>query len=298
MILSPKPVCLSPVVRNNLLYIKAPAKINWFLRILDKREDGYHNIVSLMQCVGLFDELTFDHSDSIIVENDMDIPVSDDLVYKAASLLKQYASYGKGARIKVKKRIPVGAGLGGGSSDAAWTMIGLNALWETGVRHDEMSSIASALGSDIPFFFESAAALVEGRGDRVSSLDIKPSFALLLVNPNVRISTAWAYNAFDECRGHTLTKTPVDIKLFCQALQRQDFPSLSRLLSNDFEDIVMREYPVVREIRQRLIEIGADAALMSGSGPTVFGVFRSVEGAKEASGAMKPNWCRVVKTLI
>ncbi len=295
---SPRPNVSSTLVQNNSLSIRAPAKINWFLHIVQKRKDGYHDIVSIMQCVSLYDELIFDHADSIAVESDMDIPVSDNLVYKAASLLKEFVSYSKGARIIIKKQIPVSAGLGGGSSDAAYTLSGLNTLWGLGLQHEELCSIGARIGSDVPFFFHAPAALVEGKGDRVNSLKIDSSCRLLLVKPNVSVSTAWAYGEFDQLSGHTLTKKPFDIKLFCRTLQKQDFLSLAYMLSNDLEEAVMREYPAVSEIKHKLVKMGAEASFMSGSGPTVFGVFRSKEKAEKAFVAMGHHWCRIVQTLI
>jgi 4-diphosphocytidyl-2-C-methyl-D-erythritol kinase len=295
---SHRPIVSSPDKPTTPLSLRAPAKINWFLHIVQKRKDGYHDIVSLMQCVSLFDELFFDHADSIVVEGDMDIPVSENLIFKAASFLKKYASYPKGARILVEKRIPLGAGLGGGSSNAAYTLTGLNTLWKLGLSHGKLCSISAELGSDVPFFFHGPAAVVEGKGDRVNSLKIGRSHYLLLVKPGVDVSTAWAYAAFDRVSGRTLTKKPIDIKLFCQALEKQDFLSLDRILFNDFEDVIVREYPVVREIQHKLREMGAEVAAMSGSGPTVFGVFRGRKEAEEALVAMTPNWCSIAQTLI
>jgi 4-diphosphocytidyl-2-C-methyl-D-erythritol kinase len=284
-------------VAKGIFSLQAPAKINWFLHILGKRQDGYHDIVSLMQCVSLYDELTFEQDDSITIESDLDIPVADNLIYRAASLLKQYAGYEKGARIILRKQIPVSAGLGGGSSDAACTLSGLNALWGLGLQHEELQMIGARIGSDIPFFFHPPAALVEGKGNVVKPLQTEQSFSFLLVKPDVRVSTAWAYGAFDQTSMHALTKKPIDIKLFCQALQRQDFLCLANLLFNDLEEVVIREYPAVREIKQKLIEAGAEASLMSGSGPTVFGVFKSRGKAEKAFGVMRPNWCRIVQGL-
>jgi len=293
---SQHPSASSTLAQNNSLFIRAPAKINWFLQVLQKRKDGYHDIVSLMQCVSLCDELIFDHADSIGVESNLDIPVSDNLVYKAASILKEFASYSKGARIILRKQIPVSAGLGGGSSDAAYTLSALNTLWKIGLQHKELCSIGARIGSDVPFFFHTPAALVEGRGDRVNSLKMDSPFRLLLVKPNVNVSTAWAYSAFDQLP--TLTKKPFVIKLFCRTLQKQDFLSLANMLPNDLEEAVMREYPAVSEIKHKLVKMGAEAAFMSGSGPTVFGVFRSREKAEKALVAMDPHWCRIVQTLI
>jgi 4-diphosphocytidyl-2-C-methyl-D-erythritol kinase len=277
--------------------LKAPAKINWFLQILRKREDGYHDIRSVMQCVNLYDDLTFENAGSIEVVCDLGHPVHHNIVYKAASLLKKYASYGKGAKVVVKKNIPVGAGLGGGSSDAAYTLLGLNILWGLGMSDDELGSISAGIGSDIPFFFKGPSALVEGKGEKITPLKILSPVVLLLVKPQISVSTAWAYARFD-LDNEKLTKKPVDIKLFCQALDKGDFTSLDMMLYNDFEDVVMSEYPVIREIKHRLLEMGAVISAMSGSGSTVFGVFRSKVEADKAAQSMKTVFCRVVETIV
>ena len=153
-----------PLPRTRLS-LSAPAKINWFLGIAGKRDDGYHNIVSLMQCISLYDTLTFYHADSINIASDLDLPVQDNIMHKAASLLKEYTSCGKGADILLKKNVPVSAGLGGGSSDAACTLLGLNELWGLRLDRKRLTSIASEIGSDVPFFLNGPAALVEGKGE-------------------------------------------------------------------------------------------------------------------------------------
>ena len=283
--------------RENSVFLEAPAKINWFLQILGKREDGYHDIKSCMQCVSLYDSLRFEHADSIAVESRLDIPVSDNLVFRAASLLKEYASYRKGARILLRKNVPVGGGLGGGSSDAAHTLVGLNRLWGLGIDDLELRSISAQLGSDVPFFLGGPAALVEGRGEKIAPLEVRSSVTLLLVKPRISVSTAWAYSGFDQSGHDTLTKKPIDIKLFCQALNRLDLTSLGNMLYNDLENVVTRKYPVVREIKRRLSEKGAAISAMSGSGSVVFGVFLSRGEAEEVAREMKPNFCRVVETL-
>ncbi|MEW6213834.1 MAG: 4-(cytidine 5'-diphospho)-2-C-methyl-D-erythritol kinase [Nitrospirota bacterium] len=298
---------------------RAPAKINWFLTVLSKREDGYHDIMSLMQCISLYDDLVFEHSDIIEVISDLDIPLEDNLVYKAASLLKQYTSYRQGARIILKKNIPVSAGLGGGSSDAAYALSGLNILWGLGLSNGELSSIGIEIGSDVPFFLNGPSALVEGRGEKILPLKINTSI-LLLVKPLISVSTAWAYASFDKLntgrlRMHgerstersrrrpvePLTKKPVDIKLFCRALKKQDFASLNTMLNNDFERVIVERYPVVGIIKDRMLEKGAVISAMSGSGPTVFGVFDNRDTAEKAAKSMKPSayggWCRIVETL-
>ncbi|MBM4141443.1 MAG: 4-(cytidine 5'-diphospho)-2-C-methyl-D-erythritol kinase [Nitrospira sp.] len=288
---------------SSALLLKAPAKINWFLTVIGKREDGYHDIISLMQCIRLYDDLIFEHADSIEVESDLTIPVKDNLVYKAASLLKHYTSCRKGIKITLKKSIPIGAGLGGGSSDAAYTLSGLNMLWGLGLNNRDLSSIGAEIGSDVPFFLNSSVAIVEGRGEKVSPLKIDSSIDILLVKPFVSISSAWAYESFDKLRMHgelvePLTKKTVDIKLFCQAIEKKDFASLDTMLNNDLERGVREKYPIVDKVKKSMLENGAVISAMSGSGPTVFGIFESKDTAKKAAKAMKPYWCKLVETII
>ncbi|MEW6570265.1 MAG: 4-(cytidine 5'-diphospho)-2-C-methyl-D-erythritol kinase [Nitrospirota bacterium] len=289
--------------QGQLLSLNAPAKINWFLQIEGKRNDGYHNIVSLVQCISLYDELTFQHADSLEVICDLDIPsldipMAENIVYKAAYFLKKWTSCKKGALIKISKKIPVGAGLGGGSSDAAYALIGLNELWRLKLKKRELSSIAAKIGSDVSFFLNGFFALVEGRGDKVTPQKMDVSLILLVVKPPFSVSTPWAYSSYDQLKTSPLTKNPVEIKLILQALLERDFASLKKLLVNDLEEAVCRKYPIISEIKRRLIETGALVSAMSGSGPAVYGVFENTEWAERATILMKPNWCRVVETLV
>jgi len=273
--------------------LKSPAKINWFLSVLQKRDDGYHNIISPMQCVDLFDMLSFEEADEIQLQSDLGIPVEENLVYKAAFLLKNVSGYKLGARIELRKNIPVAAGLGGGSSNAAYTLIGLNRLWGLNYSKSALMGLAARIGSDVPFFLAGPLALVEGRGEKVTELQTGRSLDILLVKPDVSISTAWAYDSFET----RLTKKAVDIKLFCQALDRKNFAFLRDSVFNDLEDLVVEKYPVVGAIKRRLVENGALFSLMSGSGSAVFGVFQTKEEAVRASGTLKGEWRRVVRTL-
>jgi 4-diphosphocytidyl-2-C-methyl-D-erythritol kinase len=278
--------------------LRAPAKINWFLKIVGKRDDGFHNIISLMQCVNLYDSLVIEHADSIDIMTDLDIPLHDNIVYKTINILKKHAHCTKGARIQLKKKIPVGAGLGGGSSDAAYVLSGLNNFWGLQLSNAELNAIAAETGSDVPFFLNGTSALVEGRGEKVTPIKIQSSIMLLLVKPPVSVSTAWAYTSFDRFHTDKLTKKPFDIKLFCQALNRKDFTSLGKMLDNDLEKVVAERYPVVSEIRQKLTRAGAVISGMSGSGSTVFGVFENKDKADAAAKTLRPNWSCVVETLL
>ncbi|MCX5717859.1 MAG: 4-(cytidine 5'-diphospho)-2-C-methyl-D-erythritol kinase [Nitrospirae bacterium] len=277
--------------------LKTPAKINWFLSVLGKREDGYHEILSLMQSISLYDHLTFEHSDRVEVITEADIPIEENLVYRAAVLLKEKLSVNKGAVITLKKDIPLSAGLGGGSSDAACALSGLDRLWELRLKNEELIKFGGMLGSDIPFFFKAPIAVVRGRGEIVTALEAGSRHIIVIVKPALGISTKWAYSEMSRLLPE-LTKRDNNIKLFCQALEMQDFESIALMMKNDLELPVIREFQVIGEIKDRLLTMGAKASLMSGSGPTVFGVFNSREKAEDAERSMKPCWSRVVETLI
>lgn len=275
-----------------LLNLRAPAKINWFLSVLATRKDGFHDINSLMQYVSLYDDLLFHAASTLEVICDSNITLEDNLVYKAASLLQKYASCRKGIKIILHKNIPVSAGLGGGSSDAASTLMGLNTLWGLGLNKRDLDTMGLEIGSDVPFFLNGPSALIQGRGERITRLNFDPSMALLLVKPPISVSTAWAYKSVKK-----LTKNTIDIKLFCQAFDKRDFASLNKMLKNDLEKIVVKEYPVVGKIKNGLLEKGSVLSAMSGSGPTVFGVFESIAKAFSAASEFGEHWCRVVTTI-
>ena len=277
-----------------MLQLKAPAKINWFLSVLGKRHDGYHDISSLVQCIDLYDVLLFEHSDTLELISDIpDLPAEKNLVSRAARIMIEIAGGRRGVKITLTKNIPLAAGLGGGSSDAASTLVGLDRLWGMGLGPERLRDIGASIGSDVPFFIVNTYALMEGRGERIHPLQGASEMTLLLVNPRIPVSTAWAYEA---CQNR-LTKNPVDIKLFCQTLARKDFDALNSLLVNDLEMAVIAAHPEIGRIKESLYRAGASASAMSGSGSTVFGVFRSAEEALTASGHMGGYWCRVVRTL-
>ncbi|MEJ2697278.1 MAG: 4-(cytidine 5'-diphospho)-2-C-methyl-D-erythritol kinase [Candidatus Sulfobium sp.] len=276
------------------LKLSAPAKINWFLAILGQRSDGYHDIMSPTQCISLFDDLSFEDAENIELISGMETPAEENLVYRAARMLKEISGFRKGAKITLRKSIPLAAGLGGGSSDAASTLIGLNRLWALGYNNDRLMEVAALIGSDVPFFIGGRFSLIEGRGERVRPLKAESAVPMLLVKPDIEISSEWAYR---NC-GVELTKRSIDIKLFCQALDRMDFARLREMVFNDLEKAVVEVYPVVEEIKKKLVENGAVLSCMSGSGPTVFGVFGSVDEAGRASLNMGEKMCRVVRTLV
>ncbi|KJU86393.1 4-diphosphocytidyl-2C-methyl-D-erythritol kinase, partial [Candidatus Magnetobacterium bavaricum] len=166
-----------------MLHYSAPAKINWFIYITGKRDDGYHDLLSVMQCVSLYDELTVHPSDTIEIVTEMNIPTEDNLVFKAASLLCAHTGCKKGARLHLNKVIPAEAGLGGGSSDCAYTLIALNRLWGLGLTTEQLKALGAKLGSDVPFFVEGNCAFVSGRGEIVTPLEINTTYDILIIKP-------------------------------------------------------------------------------------------------------------------
>jgi len=278
--------------------LQAPAKINWFLKVGQKRPDGYHEILSLMQFITLYDELSFTPSEDITVsiENPemLNIPMKDNLVFKAALKLKEITGTVKGASIKIKKEIPSGAGLGGGSSDAAVTLKGLNDLWSLGLKNNELMDIASRIGSDVPFFLNGPAAVVRGRGDIVERINLKESHILLLVKPPISISSSWAYSELDRVRGTSIVNLPsMDM-----SVGESKLGLWSSNLHNDLEEPVFISYPELKEIKEKLLKSGALYAAMTGSGSTLFGVFRTDEDAHKVSLNFKDLWTKVVRTII
>ncbi len=279
-----------------MLILKAPAKINWFLKITGKREDGYHSLITLMQCISLYDILRFELSEKIEIISDLNIPFEENHIYKAAMLLKETYSIRNGVRIFLEKNIPMSAGLGGGSSNAAYTLIGLNKLWSIGVRNKELMDLSFKLGSDVPFFLAGKVALVAGYGEEVTPIRIRKPLVLLVVKPSISISTAWAYSAFD--KNMKLTKKDIDIKLLIQALNDNDFAKLATLANNELEPAVISSYPVIKELKEKLIKLGALFSSMTGSGSAVYGVFHNIEMAEKASEKFNSEWCKIVETLV
>lgn len=292
------------------LSVKSPAKVNIFLRVFDKREDGYHNIQSIMQMVDLCDILTFEKSSAgiALASNSKDIPLdSDNIVFRAAELLKDKGKISEGVSISIEKNIPVSAGLGGGSSNAATTLMTLNRLWGLGYGMNELSLIAGSLGSDVPFFLGGAASFVEGRGEIVYPLRTGRNRWLVLVNPGIKVSTSWSYNRIDEVRGtretktNWLTKTGKDNKLQKFNGFKLDLIEVSSLMRNDLEEITARQNRVIEEIREELKSLNAKGVVMSGSGATVFGIFANKEEARTAANKLiskRPWKVWVVETLV
>lgn len=270
----------------------APAKVNLILRVLERRSDGFHNLWSLMHTVGLEDEVSIrpNHGHTNIhLQCDSASLKADptNLVHRAAVAVLQQSGRTVGLDIRLTKRIPMGAGLGGGSSDAAATIAGLNRLLCLGWSQSEMAAVGEALGSDVPFFFFAPSAIVSGRGEHVRPLRLTGSRWIVLVNPGFPVDTKWAY--------HTLSASRSGVPALPQSLaavEKESHLSWARILAeshNDFEAPVFAAHPVLQEIKVQLLKEGAEAALLSGSGATVFGLFPEERRAKQAATHFETN---------
>lgn len=255
------------------LRIKAPAKVNLFLQVLGKRPDGYHNINSLFQAVSLYDELTFSITDKpgVMIEltGDTSLPTGDDnLVSRAYTIMRSNFNLLHGLLVNLDKQIPVAAGLGGGSADAAATIIACNLLFDLNLSRTQMARLALEVGSDLPFFFSGGQALVGGRGEVVQPVDFPTNYMLVLVTPGQPVSTAEAYDLLKM----DLTKPKVPFTLPpCRDIN--EFIVALLMTGNDFEDVLGASHPDSGRIRDVLLQAGAALTRLSGSGPTMFGLF-------------------------
>ncbi len=265
----------------------APAKVNLCLHVLGRRPDGYHELAMLMQRVDLFDRLDIQlaDGDEVVVScPGLDLADSEqNIVEKAARLLLSYAGLKRGITISVAKNIPAAAGLGGGSSDAASVLLALEEMLDLRLPQAELMALGVRLGADVPFFLYGQTAWVTGIGQHLQPWPGVPPVTLLLVNPGIAVSTAWVFQNFGLTRPVPTARIP-------------RFPvrasELVPLLHNDLEVVTCHHHPVITAIKERLIASGADGALMSGSGPTVFGIYAERSRAEEAAHriAMENDW--------
>ena len=253
------------------LCLESPAKVNLRLEILKKRKDGYHELRTVLQKISLHDTLYFSLKEAIgisIVTDHPDLPIGkSNLVYRAAQSILERSNYRGGVHIKIKKRIPLGAGLGGGSSNAATTMKALNQLLGVDLSQKDLMEMGLRIGADVPFFFSEGAAIGLGIGERLKQIEL-PGLWYILIYPNFQISTHWAYQHFILTKG----QFHINLQRFLRTLE-----GISRILRNDLEEVVSRQHPQITIMKKILIEAGALGALMTGSGPTVFGIFSEKE---------------------
>ncbi|MBE9528874.1 MAG: 4-(cytidine 5'-diphospho)-2-C-methyl-D-erythritol kinase [Proteobacteria bacterium] len=271
----------------------SPAKINLILRITSKRSDGYHNILSLMQPISLYDEVEVEVNTDGGIDVKADVPGvpngPENLAYRAARLFLDESGIKSGVKVSIRKRIPHGAGLGGGSSNAATVLVALNELSGAGFSVEKLMALGAELGSDVPFFMLKTSAIATGRGTELRAVKL-PSYQYVLINPGFGVSTEWAYSNF------ILTNGIEDNTLFYSEDTFNDLPWLTRSMYNDLESVTASVHPQIAVIKEALVRAGAEGALMSGSGPTLFGIFSDHARAATAAASLRESLgdeCRV-----
>ena len=257
--------------------VKTPAKINFGLNVVSKRPDGFHNIETIFYPIDIFDVITFSESDEFIFETDNETLNSekDNLIIKAKLVLEDFTKKKLNLKIHLSKKIPIGAGLGGGSSDAAAVLKTLNKLFGLGVDSLKLNEIAAKIGSDVPFFLNPYPSFASSRGEVLEQIDFKINYSIFLINPGIFVSTKWAYEKVKPSKPDLSL-----IELYKQGKLKTE--NYRELITNDFEKPVMEEFQAIRKLKEEFYEMGADFALMSGSGSSLFAIFINPVLAKEA----------------
>ena len=307
----------------NGVTLSSPAKVNLFLKVQNKRADGYHNIVTVFERIDLADRISFRPTVSDtsvkITCNHKDVPVGPkNLVHKAARLLKEKYNVKRGARIRIDKNIPVAAGLAGGSSNAATALLGLTKIWGLRLSRPELTSLAQKIGSDVSFFLHDASwALGTERGDRITKLDIKTCFWHILVVPHVKMysgkvyqglklpvsssNKAWskASSSQNTVGTNLLTKINHNANILIRNLRKGNILGVGSALSNDLEEEIFRLYPPLRKLKERLKSLNTKGVMVSGSGPCVFGLTATEEEAMSLRKILSKRFSQVfvAKTL-
>lgn len=266
------------------LNYKARAKINLGLDVCRRLENGYHEVKMVMQTVDIYDELEFkkrNDPDIILSVNSRDYlgDLENNLIFKAAKLMKEWYNISQGIEIRLKKNIPVAAGMAGGSTDAAATMLAINEMFELGLSKEELMERAVTLGADIPFCILGGTALAQGIGEKLISLPAPPKASLLVVKPPIMVPTKWVYENLhlDELEKHP------DIDGMIDALKEGNLRGITERMENVMESVTEQAYPIITDIKKMMLGNGALNAVMSGSGPSIFGVFLDEETAHTAA---------------
>jgi len=268
--------------------IKAYAKINLGLDVLGRLPDGYHEVKMIMQTVGIYDELTFEKSDKgiMVITDSGELPVNEDnLIYKAAKLLMQKYAIDAGIRVNLKKNIPIAAGMAGGSTDAAATLKGVNELFGLGCTEEELKEIGVKIGADVPYCVMGGTALAEGIGEKLTALRNAPQCVLLVAKPGINVSTKYVYEHLDALDSYVHP----DIDGMVNAISAGDLDGIVRRLGNVLEEVTIPAYPVINDIKRTMLDSNALGSMMSGSGPTVFGIYNDRKDAESAYGKIRED---------
>lgn len=278
-----------------MLYEKAPAKINLTLDVLHKRPDGFHEVEMIMTTVDLADRIWLRSTDDglITIKSSEQFVPNDrrNLAYQAAELIKKNYQVSKGVEIVLEKSIPVSAGLAGGSSDAAATLRGLNRLWKLGIQADDLANLGAQIGSDVPFCVYGGTALATGRGELIEHVQPPPNCWVILAKPSISVSTPDIY------RNLQIDKIDhPDTSRMIEALNQSNYQMMCESLSNALEPVTMKLHPEVVFLKEQMKKFGADAVLMSGSGPTVYGLVEHQSRVSRIYNGLK-GFCREVYAI-
>ena len=270
------------------LKYKARAKINLGLDVKGRMSNGYHEVKMIMQTVDIYDELEFKkgkNPDIILsVESHDELGnISNNLIFRAAKLMKEYYGIKDGIEIHLRKRIPVAAGMAGGSTDAAVTMLAMDEMFGLECGREKLMELALRLGADIPYCIMGGTALAQGIGEKLTPLPKPPEASLLVVKPPLMVSTKWVYDTLDA----GITKNHPDIDGMVEAIKRGDLDGIASRMGNVLENVTGHKYGIISDIKNLMIEKGALNALMSGSGPSVFGIYRQKQEAENAAEYIK-----------
>lgn len=278
----------------NSIDLKSRAKVNLSIDVLGKREDGYHLVEMIMQTIDLYDKLKIteiEENSILIKSNSLDIPLNEDnIMYKAVNLLKNQFNIEKGIEISIEKNIPVAAGMAGGSSNAAAVLVGLNKLWNLGLSENELKDIGLKLGADVPFCITGGSALAEGIGEELTNIKGLPEdLNILICKPNIFVSTKEVYQSLnmDKVKRRPQNKELID------ALQKEDVKFISENMVNVLEEVTSLKYPEIGQIEDIMIKNKALGSMMSGSGPTVFGLFDNKDCAIKAKEDLQAKYNQV-----
>lgn len=265
--------------------VDSPAKINLGLNVVRKRDDGYHDLETIFLPIMLSDRITFCKSDKLNLKSDSDIlnKLSDNLILQAILLLERISMTKIQLDIFIEKIIPIGGGLGGGSSNAASTLKAVNKMFELGLNFQKLSELALQLGSDVPFFLNPVTSYAESRGEILYPLNVELPYPILIVNPLIKIDTAWAFKRIQPAKPKKNLKDILNES-------PSDFSKLQKYVTNDFEEVIFKEFPELKKIKDELYEQGAEFALMSGTGSTLYGIFTNLQKAFWAEEYFKPKY--------
>lgn len=273
--------------------IKSQAKINLGLNIVSKREDGYHNLETIFYPISLADIMIFERSDSFYFETDseeLNATIENNLISRAVRALEHAARKKMNIIIHLQKHIPIGAGLGGGSSNAATTLLALNELLHLNISNEKIREIALSLGSDVPFFLKPKPSYAEGRGELLHRIHFEIGKPMLIVNPMIHISSRWAYSQI----------TPKASEFSLKSLDKNktiNFSELKGKVKNDFEEAVFLQHPEIGMLHTKLYELGAEFVLLSGSGSSVFAIFPDIRTAHFASLQLPENYFKHIESF-